>query len=100
MKLKEIQNKKIVKNINMRESYITEDDEAYIFTVDLSQKLLLGQVGELVDALREGLQSSAEPLVVGLDGGEVAREHGLAVSGLGAGPDNPIQFNNKTIINF
>ncbi len=84
----------------MRESYVTENDWAYIVTVDVSQKLLLCQVGELVDALREGLQSSAEPLVVGLDGGEVAREHGLAMGGLGAGPDNPIQFNNKTIINF
>jgi hypothetical protein len=90
MKLKEIQNQKVVKNLNMRKIYITEDDEAYIFTVDVSQELLLGQVGELVDALREGLKSSAEPLVVGLDGGEVAREHGLAVRGLGAGPGNPI----------
>ena len=64
------------------------ESKDYFFTVDVFEKLLFCHVCELVDALGEGLEPLAEPLVVGLDSGQVAWEHGSTVGHLGSGPVN------------
>ena len=69
----------------------------YRITINVFEEFPFGHVGELVDALREGLLSAVVPLIVGDDLGHVGGKDWGTASGLGAGAtDFKILYNMHT----